>query len=116
MGMTPEGKIKKKLDTMLKGLGVWYYSPQAGPFGSSGIPDRVVCCHGQFIGVEAKADAKKEPTALQAKCMKDIEKAGGKCFVVYDDFTILEVYNYLSEIISHAAQFRMRLGQDHANA
>ncbi len=96
MATTPEGKIKSKLDKMLKGLGVWYFPPQAGPFGSAGIPDRIVCCRGHFIGIEAKADAKKKPTDLQAACMAKIEAAGGKCFVVYDDETIEEVRDYIN--------------------
>lgn len=94
--MTPEGRIKHKLDTALKQLGVWYYSPQSGPFGRSGIPDRVAIHNGKFIGIECKADAKKKPTALQIKCMKEIENAGGKCFLVYDEETIQEVVNYVN--------------------
>ena len=54
--MTPEGKIKRKLDNTLKQLGVWYYSPQSGPFGRSGIPDRVAIHKGRFIGIECKAE------------------------------------------------------------
>ena len=95
--MTPEGKIKRKLDNTLKQLGVWYYSPQSGPFGRSGIPDRVAIQKGSFIGIECKADAKKKPTALQIKCMKEIDNAGGKCFVVYDDETIQQVVNFIGE-------------------
>ena len=95
--MTPEGKIKRKLDNTLKQLGVWYYSPQSGPFGRSGIPDRVAIHKGRFIGIECKADAKKKPTALQIKCMKEIDNAGGKCFVVYDDETIQQVVNFIGK-------------------
>ena len=95
--MTPEGKIKRKLDNTLKQLGVWYYSPQSGPFGRSGIPDRVAIHKGRFIGIECKADAKKKPTALQIKCMKEIDNAGCKCFVVYDDETIQQVVNFIGE-------------------
>lgn len=93
--MTPEGKIKKKLTTMLKKHKVWYFPPQAGAFGSAGIPDIIACYHGQFIGIECKADAKKKPTALQQQCMDKIEAAGGACFVVYDVETIATVEAYL---------------------
>ena len=95
--MTPEGKIKRKLDNTLKQLGVWYYSPQSGPFGRSGIPDRVAIHKGRFIGIECKADAKKKPTALQIKCMKEIDNAGVKCFVGYDYETIQQVVNFIGE-------------------
>ena len=97
MATTPEGKIKRRLDKMLNAEGVWFYSPQAGPFGVAGIPDRVCIVEGQFVGVEAKADKTKKPTALQMKCMRDIEQAGGKCFVVYDDDTITQVRDYILE-------------------
>ena len=94
--MTPEGKIKSKLDKMLRSKPhVWYFPPQAGAFGSAGIPDRVVCANNNFIGIEAKADKTREPTPLQDACMKRIEAAGGKCFVVYDDETIKEVEDYI---------------------
>jgi len=97
MATTPEGKIKNKLDKMLKSEKVWFYSPQAGPFGRAGVPDRVAILEGQFIGIECKADRTKKPTALQLKCMKEIEMAGGKCFVVYDDETINEVREYIND-------------------
>jgi hypothetical protein len=95
MATTPEGRIKSKLDKMLKAEGVWFYSPQAGPFGVAGIPDRVAVVAGQFVGIECKADKTKKPTALQMKCMRDIEKAGGKCFVAYDEATIEAVREYI---------------------
>ena len=99
MGTTPEGKVKKKLDTMLKSKrDVWYFPPQAGPFGRSGVPDRIACVAGQLIGIEAKADASKKPTAMQQQCMDKIEAAGGKCFLVYDEATIQEVEEYIDAI------------------
>lgn len=97
MATTPEGRIKARLDRMLKAEGIWYYSPQAGPFGVAGIPDRVAIVFGQFVGIECKADKTKKPTALQVKCMRDIEQAGGKCFVVFDDETIEAVRGYIRD-------------------
>jgi hypothetical protein len=90
---TPEAKIKAKLDRMLKRFepDLWYFSPQAGPYGKAGIPDRVVCVAGYFFGIEVKKDGRSKPTALQIKCMSDITKAGGRTFVVYDDATIDKV-------------------------
>ena len=100
MATTPEGKIKVKLDKMLKSYGkqVWYYNPQAGAFGRAGIPDKILCVNGYFIGVECKADRSKKPTALQLQCMEQIELAGGVCFVVYDNETINQVKLYIERI------------------
>jgi hypothetical protein len=95
MGMTPEGRIKKLLDTMLKTRKLWYFSPQGGAFGRSGVPDKIVCVRGHFVGVEVKANRHKLPTALQAQCMAKIEAAGGKCFVVYDVETVAMVEEYI---------------------
>lgn len=96
--MTPEGKIKAKVDRLLKKHGWWYYSPQAGPYGSAGIPDRVAVVKGRFVGIECKADRSKKPTALQQKCMDNIEASGGKCFVVCDEETLRELEVYLETI------------------
>ena len=96
MGMTPEAKVKKKLDTMLKSKRkVWYFPPQAGPFGRSGVPDRIACVAGQLVGIEVKADKTKKPTALQQQCMDKIEAVGGKCFLVYDQETIKKIEDYI---------------------
>jgi Holliday junction resolvase len=97
MSNTPEGKIKRKLDKVLKQEGVWFFNPQAGPFGRAGIPDKIACIGGKFVGIECKADKTKKPTPLQIIAMKEIEMAGGKCFLVYDDTTIEEVRDYIKE-------------------
>tara|TARA_R110002153_G_scaffold152498_4_gene304077 strand:+ start:13887 stop:14195 length:309 start_codon:yes stop_codon:yes gene_type:complete len=99
MATTPEGRVKKALDRMLKEESVWFYSPQAGPFGAAGIPDRVAIVNGRFVGIEAKADTKKKPTPLQLRCMLDIEQAGGRCFVVCDDETIATVRRFIRDSI-----------------
>jgi len=92
---TPEGRIKAKVDKMLSQLRVWSFSPQAGPFGRAGIPDRILCANGSFIGIEVKADRTKKPTRLQVQCMAQIEASGGKCFVVYDDETLSVAREYI---------------------
>jgi hypothetical protein len=95
MSSTPEGKIKAALDKVLKTHGVWYFSPQAGPFGRAGIPDRIAIVRGTFVGIECKADKTKKPTALQMQCLRQIEESGGKTFVVFDKDTIAQVERYI---------------------
>lgn len=98
MAQTPEGKIKTKLDKVLKAHApnVWFFPPQSGPYGVAGIPDRVGSAYGKFFGVEAKADKTKKPTPLQLKCLGDIVKSGGMTFIVYDDESIAKVAEWLS--------------------
>jgi len=55
MADTPEAKMKKKVDKVLKEAGVWYFAPQSGIYGRSGIPDRIACVNGRMIGIEVKA-------------------------------------------------------------
>lgn len=95
MATTPEGKVKNKLDRQLRLRGVWYFNPQAGPFGRAGIPDKILCVVGRLVGIECKADKSKKPTPLQMKAMAEIERAGGRCFVVYDDDTMAEALAYI---------------------
>lgn len=92
---TPESKVKKQLDTMLKAEKVWYFSPQAGPYGVAGIPDRIAIVCGLFVGIEVKADAKGKMTALQERCKEQIVDAGGIHFLVYDKATIEEVRQWI---------------------
>jgi hypothetical protein len=96
---TPEGKIKARVDRMLTQFGVWFFSPQAGPYGRAGIPDRIACVDGQFVGIEVKADRTKKPTKLQVQCMQKIEASGGKCFVVFDETTLEEARVYIAEVL-----------------
>jgi len=94
---TPESKVKAKLDAMLKQEGVWYFSPQAGPYGRAGIPDRIAIVEGRFVGIECKADKSKKPTKLQERCGQDITNAGGKWFVACDQETIDAVRRYIHD-------------------
>ena len=100
MATTPEGKIKKKVDDLFKKYSIWYFSPQSGPFGKAGIPDRIAVLSGRFIGIECKANKSRKPTKLQELVMKDIEKAGGKCFVVYDDDTLDKLRTFILDWMS----------------
>lgn len=94
--MTPEGKIKARVDKLLHQYKIWYFSPQSGPYGRSGIPDRIAIVEGLFVGIEVKADKTKKPTRLQIDCMAKIEAAGGKCFVVYDDETLIHLKEFIN--------------------
>jgi hypothetical protein len=96
---TPEGKVKARVDRMLTQLGVWFFSPQAGPYGQAGIPDRIACVDGQFVGIEVKADRTKKPTRLQVQCMEKIEASGGRCFVVFDDASLDTARLYIMEVL-----------------
>jgi hypothetical protein len=79
--LTPERRVKDKVKKVLKELGAYYAMPATGGYGSSGVPDFLVCLRGRFIGIECKANGGK-PTALQEKNLDDIRKNNGIAFVV----------------------------------
>jgi len=79
--LTPERRVKDKVKKVLKELGAYYAMPATGGYGSSGVPDFLVCYCGRFIGLECKANGGK-PTALQEKNLDDIRKNNGIAFVV----------------------------------
>jgi Holliday junction resolvase len=94
--MTPEAKVKKKVTTILKEHGAFYFTPVTGGFGHSGIPDIVACFNGKFIGIECKAGDKK-PTALQNKVLEDIRNARGFALVVNESNLqdVVDVINFI---------------------
>jgi hypothetical protein len=82
--LTPEGKVKRSVTTLLKEHGVWYFFPASNGFGKAGIPDIIAIMKGTFVGIEVKADITRKPTALQIKCGEEIQRAGGLWLVVCD--------------------------------
>jgi len=84
--MTPEGRVKAKINHILNKHKVWSFMPVPTGFQSKTID--YLCCHkGWFIGIEAKAPG-KEPTRLQNFTMRLIREAGGLTFVVSTDADI----------------------------
>lgn len=82
--MTPEAKVKAKVYKILKEKKVYYFTPQTGGYGRSGVPDIICCYRGTFIGIECKAGGNK-PTPLQEVEMEKIRTAGGKTLVINEN-------------------------------
>jgi hypothetical protein len=75
--MNSESDVKREIKKLLKQFGIWYFMPQAGKFGTSGIPDFVCCTpKGRFLSIEAKFGYNK-PSDLQQSRMEDIRAKGG---------------------------------------
>ena len=72
-----------KIRKYLAGLdGCFFWKEHGGQYGTAGIPDIIICYHGQFIALEAKVGRNK-PTKLQTATIEQIRKAGGTAAVVY---------------------------------
>lgn len=77
--------MKAKTWTWLKQNmpGIWSYAPPGGPFGRSGVPDRINVWRGIFFAIEAKADKNGYLSDLQRHELEKIKRAGGICAVLY---------------------------------
>jgi Holliday junction resolvase len=84
MAKTPEGAVKDKVVSMLKGEEVYYFFPATHGFGRSGVPDIVCCVNGYFLGIECKAGTNK-PTALQVREIEAIRRSNGVAIVVNEE-------------------------------
>ena len=62
-------------------------------YGSSGVPDFLVCHDGHFVGVEAKA-GKGKTTALQEDNLQRIRDGGGSTLVI-NETNIHELETFL---------------------
>jgi len=94
MGMTPEGKVKKKVKEYLVSIGAWYYMPVSNGMGRSGCPDILICYKGRFMAFETKAPGKlKNTTPNQDREIAGINKAGGMAIVVDDVEQVKEAIN-----------------------
>ncbi len=82
--MTPEGKVKKSVQDVLKRYGAYFFTPATGGYGTSGLPDIVACYKGRFLGIECKA-GKNRTSAMQEHQLNSITKAGGAALVVYEN-------------------------------
>ena len=96
MATTPEAKVKAKIKAILKAHGAYYAMPIGTGYGSSGVPDFLVCLNGEFLAIEAKA-GKGVPTALQLKNLREIEVAGGRTLVINEQSLELKVLEAILE-------------------
>jgi pantoate kinase len=96
MATTPEAKVKAKIKAILKAHGAYYAMPIGTGYGSSGVPDFLVCLNGEFLAIEAKA-GKGVPTALQLKNLREIEAAGGRTLVINEQSLELKVLEAILE-------------------
>ena len=82
--MTPEGKVKRKVNDALKplidkGL-VWKFMPVQTGYGTPAL-DYLLCVNGRFIVIETK-EAGKDFTARQRTTAEAMCAAGARVFLV----------------------------------
>lgn len=83
--VAPEPRESSRTDTIIKYLrkrGCWWLKKHGSRWGRAGIPDLIVCYRGRFVGFEVKRPD-NTPTALQARELAGIKKAGGTAVEVW---------------------------------
>lgn len=96
--MRKEYLVKRKVRAILKELNAWYCMPAGTGYGASGVLDFIGCYAGgsrpgRLTGIETKSGG-NQPTALQYKCMKEIEEAGGRTIVI-DELNINQLKEWI---------------------
>ena len=92
--MTPEGKVKKKVDALLDKYKCYYRKPVTGGYGKAAL-DYEGCSRGRFFAVETKPAGEK-PTDRQLFIAETIREAGGRAFVVIGDDGLAELEQWLA--------------------
>ena len=96
MATGPETQLKEKVLKALRARGAFAEKIHGGMYQRAGIPDILLCYRGRFVAIELKApNAKLEPSPEQARCIKEIDDAGGKTLVAN---SILQCTALLDEI------------------
>lgn len=82
--MTPEGKVKQWIDTLLESFSthrpLWWFKPVQSGYGKRAL-DYIGCCNGKFFGVEAKEPG-KYPTPYQRITMREMYYSGAAVFSI----------------------------------
>ena|ERR1035437_1412423 len=85
--MTPEGKVKAKVNKALKPFidagKVWKFMPVQMGMGIQGL-DYFLCVGGTFVAIETKVKD-KEMTTRQETIAEEIRAAGGQVYMVNDE-------------------------------
>ena len=78
--MTPEGKVKEAVRSLLATHGAYWHCPVQNGMGAPTL-DFVGCHRGRYFAVETKADGKRM-TARQKDTAAKVDAAGGVVFEV----------------------------------
>jgi len=87
---TEEAKVKVAVKEVLKAHGAYWHCPVQNGMGAPSL-DFICCFKGKYFAAETKAPGKK-PTARQGITISEIEKAGGKVFVIDGDTSALQAW------------------------
>ena len=78
--MTPEGKVKSRVKSVLTKRGAWWYCPVSNGMGAPSL-DFLCAIKGNMFGIETKAPGRK-PTPRQRLTMRSMMDKDIPCFVI----------------------------------
>ncbi|MAE84321.1 MAG: hypothetical protein CMB80_16385 [Flammeovirgaceae bacterium] len=115
MASTGEKKVKQWLKRKLKKdfPDCWIYLAPGGKFGRIGVPDLILCVHGLFISIEAKAFPGLELTKNQKHESGLILKAGGLASSMKGKDEVK--YNAIVSAIRSRIEVKLRISKDNKN-
>lgn len=94
---TPEGKVKERVKKLLKSYSeVYYHMPVQNGMGAPSL-DFICCAKGYYFAIETKA-GNKQPTPRQTNTMHEIQRAGGKCFLINEEEGMEALSIWLEEV------------------
>lgn len=79
-----EKQFEQQVKAFLKEQNCWVLKTWSNGIQREGVPDLLVCCNGNFVGIELKNERGK-PSALQLWNIDEIIKSGGLAFTLYPD-------------------------------
>lgn len=98
MGMTPEGKVKKKITELLRSYPrLYFFMPVQGGYGSPCL-DYIGGHNGRAFAIEAKAEGKR-PTQRQTDTINEMTAAGIRVFVIDSEKELQPLRAWLNGLI-----------------
>ena len=95
--MTPEGKVKLKINKLLDNYkGLYRFMPVPMQYQAAAL-DYFICYVGRFIAIEAKRDG-SDLTPAQHYARRSIEAAGGSVFRVSNDEELFALKTFLDHL------------------
>jgi len=102
--VTPEGKIKAKVNRMLAPYiergDIWKFMPVQMGMGAPAL-DYILCVKGYFVSIETKVPG-KQLTPRQELTSSAMNKAGGKVFVVFDEMSLAYAHTEIEFMLRYA--------------
>ena len=93
---TPEGKVKDRIDKVLKLYGAYWFKPVQTGIGTRTL-DYICCYVGNFFAIEAKSGA-LHMTDNQRMIAQSMRKAGAKVFEINEDTGVAELEAWLRSV------------------